>query len=218
MSAPLPNDFDAATQVLLSCARPPAPPLTPVRRPRCAFFPTQKELQSFLEQEQAKARMQTSIHTFTDLSVSFPQVACRAGSRGGAGRGVVDGKGTGRVRRRGTSLTPLTLLADAGTSQSFSLLCGSVRWSCQCELGWDEMEMTLARSEGCRGGETLTPLTRCVCSVQVHHGCARSKVLPRRGELPRQLRRPVSANRLASSSRHGADIVIAGSSTHLFLL
>ncbi|KAL8290287.1 hypothetical protein RQP46_003226 [Phenoliferia psychrophenolica] len=28
---------------------------------------TQKELQSFLEQEQAKARMQTSIHTFTDL-------------------------------------------------------------------------------------------------------------------------------------------------------
>ncbi|CAH7666534.1 Tim10/DDP family zinc finger-domain-containing protein [Phakopsora pachyrhizi] len=28
---------------------------------------TQKELSSFLEQEQAKARLQTSIHTFTDM-------------------------------------------------------------------------------------------------------------------------------------------------------
>ncbi|KAM0755739.1 hypothetical protein T439DRAFT_320453 [Meredithblackwellia eburnea MCA 4105] len=28
---------------------------------------TQKELQVFLEQEQAKARLQTSIHTFTDM-------------------------------------------------------------------------------------------------------------------------------------------------------
>ncbi|KAK4055722.1 Mitochondrial import inner membrane translocase subunit tim8 [Microbotryomycetes sp. JL201] len=28
---------------------------------------TQRELQQFLEQEQAKARLQTSIHTFTDM-------------------------------------------------------------------------------------------------------------------------------------------------------
>ncbi|SCV70797.1 BQ2448_3559 [Microbotryum intermedium] len=51
---------------------------------------TQRELQAFLEQEQTKARLQTSIHTFTDMcwdkltgasSSSSPR--CITGSIGG---------------------------------------------------------------------------------------------------------------------------------------